>query len=217
LLFFETFSALALYYMVETEKAPTGARRRVPVHGFTDEQIIRLCQQGRQEGFAQLLHAYQDRIYRRAYSFLRDREDALDATQDVFLRVLNAVGNFRAGEPLWPWLRKITTNTCLNKIRATGSRPQTVPLDEALDNPHPPAGRDDPQRAAELAWDRRRLAEALAQLPPLQRMVVVLRHEEQLTYDEIANVTNLPLGTVKTHLFRARRRLRQLLHGEVGA
>lgn len=76
--------------MVETEKAPTGARRRVPVHGFTDEQIIRLCQQGRQEGFAQLLHAYQDRIYRRAYSFLRDREDALDATQDVFLRVLNA-------------------------------------------------------------------------------------------------------------------------------
>jgi len=206
-----------VYYFVNTETEPTGATRRLRSDTYTDEQIIRLCQQGRQEGFSQLLQTYQDRVYRRAYSFLRNREDALDATQDVFLRVLNAVGHFRAGEPIWPWLRKITTNTCLNKMRAAGGRPPTVPLEEARDNPHPRGGRGDPQREAELAWDRRRLAEALAQLPPLQRMVVVLRHEEQLTYDEIARVTRLPLGTVKTHLFRARQRLRRLLHGEVGA
>lgn len=189
------------------------------MHGrsITDEQIIRLCQQGRHEGFSELLRVYQHRVYRRAYSFLRQREDALDATQDVFMRVLNAVGHFLPGEPVWPWLRKITTNTCLNKIRAADSRPQTVPLDEAWAQPQPPDGVGDPQRAVELAWDRQRLSDALEQLPPLQRVVVVLRHEEQLAYDEIARVTNLPLGTVKTYLFRARRQLRQLLHGEVGA
>lgn len=184
---------------------------------FTDEQIIRLCQQGRHEGFAELLRVYQHRVYRRAYSFLHEREDALDATQDVFMRVLNAVDHFRPGQPVWPWLRKITTNICLSKLRAAGSRPLTVPLDEAWEQPHSPGGSDDPQLAAEAAWDRQRLSQALTQLPPLQRMVVVLRHEEQLTYEEIANVTNLPLGTVKTYLFRARKQLRQLLHGEVGA
>lgn len=185
-------------------------------YSLDDEQIIRLCQQGRQEGFAELLHVYQDRVYRRAYSFLREREDALDATQDVFMRVLNAVDRFRAGQPIWPRLRKITTNVCLNKLRTANSRPQTVPLDEAREQPHSPAGAGDPHRAAEAAWNRQRLSEALAQLPPLHR-VVVLRHEEQLSYDEIAHATGLPLGTVKTYLFRARRQLRQLLHGEVGA
>ncbi len=185
-------------------------------YSLDDEQIIRLCQQGRQEGFAELLHVYQDRVYRRAYSFFREREDALDATQDVFMRVLNAVERFRPGQPVWPWLRKITTNVCLNKLRTVNSRPPTVPLDEAWEQPRSTGDADDPHRAAEAAWNRQRLTEALAQLPPLQRIVVVLRHEEQLSYDEIAHVTNLPLGTVKTYLFRARRQLRQLLHGEVG-
>lgn len=183
---------------------------------FTDEHIIRLCQQGRHEGFSALLRAYQNRVYRRAYSFLHQREDALDATQDVFMRVLHAIDHFRAGEPIWPWLRKITTNTCLNRLRMANSRPQTVPLNEALDGVPALTAAATPELAAEIAWDRQRLTEAMAQLPPLQRLVVVLRHEEQLTYDEIAHVTNMPLGTVKTHLFRARRQLRELLHEEVG-
>lgn len=183
---------------------------------YSDDEIVRLCQQGRQEGFSQLLRAYQGRVYRRAYSFLRNREDALDATQDVFLRLLPAISRFRTGSPLWPWLRRITTNTCLNRLRAEANRPETVPWDRAIDEIKTEAGETNPETAAELAWDRDLLDRALAELPPLQRIVVVLRHEEDLTYEQIADITNLPLGTVKTYLFRARKRLRESLRNEVG-
>ena len=139
----------------------------------TDDEIIRLCRQGRSEGFALLLDAYQGRVYRRAYSFLRCREDALDVTQDVFLRVLRSIGHFEAGRPIWPWLRQVTTNTCLNVIRAKSSRPKTVPLEEAW---HETAATEsDPEHGAIVAWDRKWLEAALDNLPPLQRMVVLSR------------------------------------------
>lgn len=181
-----------------------------------DDEIVRLCQQGRPEGFSQLLQVYQGKVYRRAYSFLRNREDALDATQDVFLRLLPAISRFRPGSPLWPWLRRITTNTCLNRLRAEASRPERLPWDEALVDVQAEESASDPQASAELAWDRDALDHALAQLPPVYRVVVVLRHEEDLTYEEIADLTKLPLGTVKTYLFRARKKLRESLRSEVG-
>lgn len=176
---------------------------------------MRLCQQGRQEGFSLLLRAYQGKVYRRAYSFLRNREDALDATQDVFLRVLPAISRFRTGSPLWPWLRKITTNTCLNRLRAAALRPETLAWEQAAAELEARESGPGPETALELAWDRDLLEQALTELPPIQRMVVVLRHEEDLTYEQIADVTNLPLGTVKTHLFRARQKLRERLRSEV--
>lgn len=176
---------------------------------------MRLCREGRQEGFSRLLQAYQARVYRRAYSYLRNREDALDVTQDVFLRVLPAIGRFRPGSPLWPWLRRITANLCLNRLRAEAKRPETLAWDGECEELESHLLDADPEAAAELAWDRDALDRALEKLPAVQRMVLVLRHEEELTYEEIAEVTRLPLNTVKTHLFRARRALREALRSEV--
>jgi len=153
-------------------------------------------------------------VYRRAYSFLRNRDDALEVTQDVFLRVLPAISRFRTGSPLWPWLRRITTNICLNRLRAEARRPETLPWEHAVEELRSPEACD-PEAAAELAWDRDALDRALARLPAVQRIAVVLRHEEELAYEEIAEVMKLPLGTVKTHLFRARRALREALRNEV--
>lgn len=174
----------------------------------TDDEIIRLCQQGRSEGFARLLDLYQGRVYRRAYCFLHHREDALDVTQDVFLRVLHAIRHFERGRPIWPWLRQVTTNTCLNRLRATRSSPQTLSLDDDRERVQTLLSDSDPERLAMVAWDRAWLERALGELPPMQRMAVVLRHQEGLSYEEIAQAMNLPLGTVKTCLFRARRALR---------
>lgn len=177
---------------------------------------MRLCQQGRHDGFARLMQAYQGRVYRRAYSFLRHREDALDATQDVMLRVMKAIDRFRPGSPLWPWLRRITTTTCLNMIRDKSGDPPTVSWESDLESLHHTHQQSTEDLVAHI-WDREALSQALLQLPPLWRVVVVLRHEEDLTYEQISDVTHLPLGTVKTYLFRARRALRQLLSNEVGA
>lgn len=175
-----------------------------------DDQIVALCQKGRPEGFARLLLAYQERVYRRAYSFVHNRDDALDLTQEVFLKVIKAIGSFRPGSPLWPWLRRIVTNQCLNFLR---SQPDLLSL-EGPDLPEP-AGGEDPADAAMAAWNWRQLQEALGALPPLWRMAVVLRHQEELSYEEIARALEIPVGTVKTYLFRARRTLRVHLSGEV--
>ncbi|MGE5589320.1 MAG: RNA polymerase sigma factor [Bacillota bacterium] len=184
---------------------------------WTDSEVVAACRRGRPEGFAQLLLRYQERVYRRAYSFLHVREDALDLTQDVFLRVIEALPRFEEGRPLWPWLRRITTNLCLNRLR---SNPALVSLDEAFaagDDSGPvsradllAADADVPQEAlGNLFSDD--LRRALAALPPLHRMAVVLRHQEDLSYEDIARHLDLPLGTVKTYLFRARRALRESL------
>jgi RNA polymerase sigma-70 factor, ECF subfamily len=176
-----------------------------------DDQIVALCQKGRPEGFARLLLAYQERVYRRAYSFVHNREDALDLTQEVFLKVMKSIGNFTAGRPLWPWLRRIVTNLCLNFLRG---RLDLLSLD-GPDGPPEPAGGEDPADAAIAAWNWGQVQVALGRLPPLWRMAVVLRHQEGLSYDEVAHALELPIGTVKTYLFRARRSLRDLLAGEV--
>lgn len=170
-----------------------------------DESILDLCQRGRPEGFARLLLAYQKRVYQRAYSFVRHREDALDLTQEVFLRSIRGMPSFTPGRPLWPWLRRITTNVCLNHLR---SKPALLSLDQAWERGEEPAGGEDPAEAAVVAWNREQLQAALERLPPLHRMAVILRHQEGLSYDEVARGMDLPLGTVKTYLFRARQKLR---------
>lgn len=177
----------------------------------TDGDIVRLCQQGRAEGFAMLLDAYQGRVYRRAYSFLRHREDALDVTQEVFLRVARAVGHLAADRPLWPWLRQVTTRACLNYIRDHRRGPVPLSLDDQEVQAAAAAAEGNPEEQALLAWDRAQLERAMDGLPPAHRMVVVLRHQEHLSYGEIAELLDLPLGTVKTYLFRARRALSKAL------
>jgi len=175
-----------------------------------DQRIIELCQSGRPEGFARLLLTYQTKVYQRAYSFLHHREDALDVTQEVFLRTIRGLNGFVPGRPIWPWLRRITTNLCLNQIR---DRHPTLPLVD-VNEPIDPDG--DPETLFLTAWNRTLISDAIARLPPLYRMTVVLRHQEELTYDEVARVMEMPLGTVKTYLFRGRQMLRQIITQQRG-
>lgn len=176
-----------------------------------DEQIVTLCQRGRQEGFARLLLVYQEQVYRRAYSFVHQRDDALDLTQEVFLKVIRSIDSFTPGRPLWPWLRRITTNVSLNFLR---DRPALLSLDGTPDLPEP-AGGDDPLEATVAAWNWNQIQTAMGRLPPLLRMAIVLHHMEGLSYEEVARAMEIPLGTVKTYLYRARRILRTELCREV--
>ncbi|MFO7275002.1 MAG: sigma factor, partial [Bacillota bacterium] len=76
-----------------------------------DASIIQLCRQGHAAGFARLVEAYQERVYRTAYAFVQHREDAQDLTQEVFLRAVRAIDSLDDSRPLWPWLRRVTTKT----------------------------------------------------------------------------------------------------------
>jgi len=167
-----------------------------------DSTIIELCRQGHAAGFTRLVAAYQERVYRTAYAFVQNREDAQDLTQEVFLRTVRAIDSLDASRPLWPWLRRVTTNLALTLLK---QRRGHLPLD------HLPEAALPAEPASEPAWTLLDLRQALADLPPLWRVVVTLRHQEDLSYEEIARLTELPVGTVKTYLFRARRFLRARL------
>lgn len=167
-----------------------------------DATIIDLCQRGHAAGFTRLVAAYQARVYRTAHAFVHDREDARDITQEVFLRTVRAIDSLDADRPLWPWLRRVTANLSINLIKRRtahlsldGLPEAALPIDET----------------GEPSWTLLDLHAALTELPPIWRMVLTLRHQEGLPYDEIARLTDLPVGTVKTYLFRGRRLLRERL------
>jgi RNA polymerase sigma-70 factor (ECF subfamily) len=151
-----------------------------------------------------LVRAHQEPVYRLLTKLSGDSELARDLAQETFIRALGALGTFRVGASLKPWLFKIANNLFLDYVRTR--KPESL---EALFESGFEVGCADPaiERAA-LALD---LETALARLPVNWRQALVLRHQEDLPYEEIAEILGVPLGTAKTWLFRGRDRLRLLL------
>ncbi len=181
-----------------------------------DGVLIQRSQQGDLQAFDRLVATQQDRIYHLAYRITGNFHDAQDATQEAFLKAYRALPQYRHGASFQTWLYRIATNAALDVIRR---RPQAPPisLDEA-----PFAGHlDDPDDEEQRHEVQRRVHRALAALSPEHRTVVLLRDFEGLTYDEIAVIFGIPVGTVRSRLSRAREALRPLLsdlapHGRSG-
>ena len=181
-----------------------------PEQDRMDLRLLERCRQGHLEAFGDLVSRYQSRIHTLAYRMLHSREEAEDVTQETFLNVYRALGTFQ-GERFSPWIYKIASNLCLDFLRRR--RHSTVSLNAPIgpegDIPREIADEtqlpEDVALAGALGLDVQRAIDAL---PPKYRTVIVLRHIEDLTYEEIAEIMVLPLGTVKTRLFRAREILR---------
>jgi len=179
-----------------------------------DRQLVLMCREGREEAYRQLLFRYEGYIYSLCYRLTGQREDALELSQEVFLKVVTSLPGFQINRPFKPWLRRVVVNVCLNYLRRRTQ--ETLSLDQSAGENFSladtlAAGRgDDPQVRLEWVETREALRAALERLPPLWRLVLALRHQEELSYQEIAAATGLPLGTVKTYLFRARNLLRQV-------
>jgi RNA polymerase sigma-70 factor (ECF subfamily) len=175
---------------------------------FDERELIERCRTGDDTAFAELVDRYKDLVYGLIYRMVRDRGLADDLAQDVFLKVHRGLPYFRGEARLSTWIFRIVQNVC---VQARSSRRPDVPLDDGGvgDRPLRQFGSED--RAFESLEDRDRLDKALAQLPPNYRMLVVAHYMKGVQYDALAEALNLPLGTVKTHLYRAKRRLRELL------
>jgi RNA polymerase sigma-70 factor, ECF subfamily len=177
-----------------------------------DRQLVLKCREMQEQAYQDLMRRYEGYIYHLCYNFTGNREDALDLTQDTFIRVFQGLDTYQINRPFKPWLRQVTVNTCVNFLHKRSSTPLFLdqPLaDGNLTLADTMPSREDP--AQEIEWQEigRFLEEAINKLPQAYRLLIVLRHQEGLSYQEIANETGVPLGTVKTHLFRARAALRQ--------
>ena len=168
---------------------------------------LRESQQGSTQAFGQIVRGYQRAVHRVAYALTRNLGDADDVTQETFLRAWQAIGRFRIGEPLYPWLARIAMNASFSLLRSRKRRPE-VAIDPLLEGGVQWSSGDDPAENAAASERNERLASAFATLSEEHRAVLALRVVEDLSYDEIARALRIPVGTVMSRLSRARAELR---------
>lgn len=181
-----------------------------------DAALIRRCQLGDQAAFRALVERYQHRLYAVAYGVLHNREDALDAVQETFIKMYRALDGFKSQAALFTWLYRICINAAIDLQRKRARRP-TVEFDETLGQAEDVEyvdivpRTDGPGRALATKELGTLVEHAIAQLPEAQQKVVVLREIEQLSYQEIADVCECSVGTVMSRLHYGRKRLQQIL------
>lgn len=159
--------------------------------------------------FGALVTRYRARVVALARRMLVSTPDeAEDVAQEAFVAAYDKRLLFRSGEPFRPWLYRIAVNRCLDRLRAQTRRPVVL---EITAIPEPALAGGDPVQALLTEEGEHLLSAAVAALPPKLRAVFLLRHLDDLSYEEIAAAVGVPLGTVKTHLFRARAQLRAAL------
>lgn len=163
------------------------------------DEALRQAVGGDPQAFAEIVRAHQGMVFSIGWHYLGDRGMAEDLAQDVFLQLYQGLAGIESASHLTHWLRRVVVHRCIDRTRKKNFRREL-----ALDETHETAADSKPQDTFLSA----RLREAVAQLPEKQRMAVVLRYQEQLSLDEIAQVLKMPVNTVKSTLYRALEDLR---------
>lgn len=181
-----------------------------------DEDICYLLEKagaGDREAFKTVIRLYQQKVFLLAYSFLRNREDAMDIVQETFLRLYQKLGSYEKDRNFQAWLLQIAKNLCIDHYRKN-AKSREMESEKSVEELNVAAG-DDPSgtMSAEL---REIFSRCLDKLGERQRAVFVLKHYNGLQYSEIAQVLDISIGTVKSLHFKAVRRMRDLLGPQLG-
>jgi RNA polymerase sigma-70 factor (ECF subfamily) len=211
------------------QQANTNATQMPVAASIVDERqaaelaLIERCKQGDQVAFASLVEMHQDFVYNLAYRILQSHEEADDATQEAFVKIWQALPNFRGDSKFSTWLYRVVHNLCLNRLRSTKSGPQTVSVEFNWDDEGDEGEREilanmagdpaeDPAQRFDTAERRKLIWREVDALPAKYREIITLYYAQELSYEEIAAALDVPVGTVKTHLFRAKAQLRNKLN-----
>jgi RNA polymerase sigma-70 factor (ECF subfamily) len=181
----------------------------------SEDDLIEACIRGDELAWRKLIETFHKCVYSTAYHMLCNHEDALDAVQDVFIKVFEGLRKFRKGSSLSTWIYRICINVCLDRLRRRKETLMSSLSDEEreglieLPDPSPP-----PEEVVEKNELKELVRSAINSLPAHMRMVVVLCDLEGLSYDEVAKILGVPVGTVKSRLNRARLSLRNILQSK---
>ena len=180
-----------------------------------DAELVARLQQGSEAAFRTLVERYQDRIYRTVLSLLRSPEEAEDVAQEVFVEVYQTIARFRGEAALGTWLYQLATSRALKHRQKARAKKRFAFLTGLLgfDNEvlHEPPDHGHPLALLEGQQQLRLLLDRVAELPAQQQVAFTLRHEQELSYEEIAEVLHLTVAAVESLLFRARQTLRKRL------
>ena len=192
--------------------------RRVPgmVRGDADTNLVRAVQAGATEAYGELVRRYQDRIYTVISGMVADREDALDLTQETFLKAYMALGRFRQEAGFYTWLYRIAVHLCIDYSRKRKRRQEPMSLDHYLLHdlgvePEDTSPACNPERATLNLHLRAAIRTALPRLSEPFRTAVILHDVEGLSQEEVARIMDCPHGTAKSRIQRGRGQLRDLL------
>jgi len=176
-----------------------------------DCDLVTRALAGRDESFEELVRRYQRPIVSYVYRMTGNYESALDLTQEVFIKVYSSLARYRPEYKFSTWIYRIAHNTAIDHLRKHSTREQeletTTPEGETYERPYA-SGAPTPEEESVQAARRAEIEDVIGALPAGYRELIVLRHAHDMSYDEIAQVTGLPLGTVKNRIFRAREAMR---------
>ncbi len=182
------------------------------IKSLTDGELIETAIRGREDGFEELVRRYQRPITGYIYRMLNNYDASLDVTQEVFIKVYNSLGRYSSEYKFSTWLYRIAHNAAIDYMRRNSVNQQSLETENAdgtyqlqIESPQP-----NPEQERERSEWRREIETVVKCLPQVYRELILLRHAQDLSYDEIAEITNLPLGTVKNRLFRAREMMREI-------
>ncbi|HET7844000.1 MAG TPA: RNA polymerase sigma factor RpoE [Xanthomonadales bacterium] len=174
----------------------------------TDHELVKRVQAGESRAFDLLVRKYQHKMTSVISRFVNDWAEAQDVAQEAFIRAYRAIGNFRGESAFYTWLYKIATNTAKNYLVSQGRRPPTddVQVDDAvhLDAAVRLKDSSTPERELMRQEIERTVFETVEALPEELRQAITLREVDGLSYEEIAETMNCPIGTVRSRIFRAR-------------
>jgi RNA polymerase sigma-70 factor (ECF subfamily) len=185
----------------------------------TDQEVVEWARQGHELAYRELVRRYQRPVFSLIYRMVRDRERAEDLAQETFVKVLNALDSYRSEYKFSSWIFKIANNAAIDQLRR--KELDTLSLDGAPDavtterqegtSLQLAHGGESPLDELEARELGSQIEQAIATLRPEYRSCIMLRHVQGYAYEEIAEMLDLPLGTVKTYIHRARAELRNLL------
>lgn len=174
-----------------------------------DAVLIEGFLNGREKDFDTLVIKYKDMIFNLCLNITGDYDEAVDCSQEVFIKMYKNLHRFGFRSSLSTWLYSIALNTCRNRL-ASSYRKRKLPLD-GFENVHSTGSHSDPQYLLERSEGERAVRKAIAMLPEEERILIVMRDLEERSYEEITEITGVKTGTVKSRISRGRHRLRGLL------
>jgi len=179
----------------------------------SDAELVSTAIGGGEASFEELVRRYQRPIVSYVYRMLNDYDNSLDVTQEVFIKVYNSLERYSCDYKFSTWLYRIAHNAAIDHLRRNSMNSLSLETETAdgtyqlqIESPNPT-----PEQDRERSEWRSEIESVVKQLPAAYRDLILLRHARDLSYDEIAEITDLPLGTVKNRLFRAREMMRGLL------
>lgn len=176
-----------------------------------EKSLILQVQKGDLEAYGEIVRSYQDSVFSVCLRILGNTQEAEDLTQDAFLRAYRNIAYYDPSRPFGPWMRVLAANLCYNHLKK--ARLEQAPLEDERDR-IPEDSQHGPESLLELSQEQQELYQKIWQLPENQRITLELRHFQGMSYQEMADALDLPLNTVRSHLYRARQKLAELLEEE---